>query len=632
MDSKSFSIFMVDHSPPDYLSTLVMPDESTKKYNPFAFSKIQSYNPLMSVVSDIPINSANVSFNNKYKLHDMSHVMNVETGEIEEKEVHVKFAPLLDTLRYLNGKYVSDDPSFFNNIGNLPTPNSTDIVHQKYNNIHNASYVDTFFYYLSSQLKSQHGFQHVVDYYDSFIGIQNKFKHNVYDDYEYLVKFPYFEETFGDIYEIMNETDSDYEEDDSNHDDPPDAAISDAVTANNNTLSNKPALHLESTNITGDKDLLLGVETLDDLFDDLPTGKDEECDMDTMDEEETLYTEIESDEADEELDDISHCSEDSNVIADDDALMEYPSTTLQGKKVIPNNLKDMLETYEVEPEFTECDDTNVDKDIFHIYLKNFPVQMICLEKCHKTLDSLFRNNHFTNELELMSLFFQVNIILATFKKTFNFIHNDLHTNNIMYVETNEPFLYYTYNNVNYRVPSFGKIYKFIDFGRSTYNYKGKVFCSDSYGPDGDAAGMFNTEPYFNENKRRLDPNHSFDIVRLVVSIYDYYFKASMSSTIKYVPQPNSIYRKCKTFESMILDIAKDDHGQNIVYKNNGITRYEGFKIYKMIVRTIHGKTPDEELQRKCYNIFKIDDVETWNIIEQNNSVMNIDKYPSWIKA
>ena len=37
--------------------------------------------------------------------------------------------------------------------------------------------------------------------------------------------------------------------------------------------------------------------------------------------------------------------------------------------------------------------------------------------------------------EWRSIMFQIVITLATYQKTFNFTHNDLHTNNIMYVTT-----------------------------------------------------------------------------------------------------------------------------------------------------------------------------------------------------
>ena len=99
--------------------------------------------------------------------------------------------------------------------------------------------------------------------------------------------------------------------------------------------------------------------------------------------------------------------------------------------------------------------------------------------------------------------------LITYQKLFHFTHNDLHTNNIMYVETKEKFLYYKVNNTCYKVPTYGKIYKIIDFGRSIYKYKNSVFCSDSFSKGEDADTQYNTEPFFDENKPKIRSEYEF---------------------------------------------------------------------------------------------------------------------------
>ena len=49
-------------------------------------------------------------------------------------------------------------------------------------------------------------------------------------------------------------------------------------------------------------------------------------------------------------------------------------------------------------------------------------------------------NYLMNELSCIVL--QILMILITYQKTFNFTHNDLHTNNIMFIETRiEIYLY-----------------------------------------------------------------------------------------------------------------------------------------------------------------------------------------------
>ena len=51
-----------------------------------------------------------------------------------------------------------------------------------------------------------------------------------------------------------------------------------------------------------------------------------------------------------------------------------------------------------------------------------------------TLDNYFENNDITND-EWKSILFQIIVTLYVYQKTYDFTHNDLHTNNIMYNTT-----------------------------------------------------------------------------------------------------------------------------------------------------------------------------------------------------
>ena len=70
----------------------------------------------------------------------------------------------------------------------------------------------------------------------------------------------------------------------------------------------------------------------------------------------------------------------------------------------------------------------------------------------------------------------------------------------MYISTEKQFIYYIFNNTYYKVPTYGKIYKIIDYGRAIYKYNGKMMCSDSFHPKGDAASQYNFEPFFDSKK------------------------------------------------------------------------------------------------------------------------------------
>jgi len=168
------------------------------------------------------------------------------------------------------------------------------------------------------------------------------------------------------------------------------------------------------------------------------------------------------------------------------------------------------------------------------------------------------------------------------------------------------------------VPTFGRIFKIIDFGRSIFKFDGKVFCSDSFQIGGDAATQYNTEPYFNEKKPRLEPNFSFDLCRLACSIFDY--------VIDDFEEIKFLSKTMDPIKSLIVEWCLDDNGVNMLYKNNGVERYPDFKLYKMIARCVHNHTPQAQLERPEFDNFSKFNGDIKNIDE----VINIDKIPSHI--
>jgi hypothetical protein len=247
-------------------------------------------------------------------------------------------------------------------------------------------------------------------------------------------------------------------------------------------------------------------------------------------------------------------------------------------------------------------------------VKNFPVEVICLEEMEETLDSFLEMSKLSQE-EWISCLFQVIIQLITYQKLFDLTHNDLHTNNIMYVKTDKPYLYYKYEDKHYKVPTHGKIYKIIDFGRAIYKFKGNIICSDSFHPKGDAATQYNCEPYFNNKKPRLEPNASFDLCRLGCSLYDFFVDEEELNSEE--PDPLTL---------LIIEWARDDKNRNILYKNNGDERYPDFKLYKMIARTVHKHTPRRQLENPLFKQFCVSRKK----INRKAKIFNIDKLPSYV--
>ena len=71
----------------------------------------------------------------------------------------------------------------------------------------------------------------------------------------------------------------------------------------------------------------------------------------------------------------------------------------------------------------------------------------------------------------------------------------------------------------------------------------------------------------------------------------------------------------------------DDNHKNVLYKNNGEERYPNFKLYKMIARTVHNHTPQEQLKYPFFNQYLCKNFGEEDL--KKEPIMNIDKIPSY---
>ena len=220
-----------------------------------------------------------------------------------------------------------------------------------------------------------------------------------------------------------------------------------------------------------------------------------------------------------------------------------------------------------------------------------------MDVCQATFDSLImEHGEDMSNAEWIAIMMQIIMILVTYQKVFDMTHNDLHTNNIMYNKTKQKNLYYKFNGTVYKVPTYGRIFKIIDFGRAIYQYGTNRFMSDSFSFRADAATQYNTEPYFNPNKKRIEPNRSFDLCRLACSLIDYVID-DLNETKRLETLP--------AYKRIIVEWCCDDNGLNMLYKSNGLERYPDFKLYKMITRCVHKHNPDVQLLRPEFMSFAI---------------------------
>jgi hypothetical protein len=602
-----------------------------KRKNINLFNKFQS-NPnisLSNVQNYIPIYERFFSLNNtNYNSINLNHMWNIsDIKDIKHKDtnvepahiyscklkninddedmsisqkVFIKMAPLLDPFKYLVGKYNYTDPTLFN----LPSIDKTKGVHPKIEDTNNSSYIDGFFSFLTSQVLHKHNFIHGLDYYGSFLAIKNNYKINIIDDIDYLVQSDFFNKQKNTLFTV----------EDFSHLLP---------NSFNKELTLKP---LNIMNISQKSNL--SVESIDEIIfenifepnklslDDIKT-----LDMDLVDITNSL--DITDQKKSASLKSGSTCSSRTSHTNDNDILdSDYDTNDdldIEDLDCSKSNSGSKTSSKSISISCSESSgsyETDLEEEQLFLTLPKFPVQVICMENCERTLDDLIINSELSQD-EWMSALMQIIMTLITYQKLFSFTHNDLHTNNIMYIPTNKKYLYYFYKKNYYKVPTFGKIFKIIDFGRAIYKFDNKIFCSDSFQTGGDAVTQYNTEPYFNDKKPRLEPNFSFDLCRLACSIFDY-----IVDDMDSIKNLNS----CDPIVKLIVEWCIDDNGINVLYKNNGAERYPDFKLYKMIARCVHNHTPNAQLDRPEFSKFIVNK----NGITKGEFVMNIDDLPSYV--
>ena len=201
---------------------------------------------------------------------------------------------------------------------------------------------------------------------------------------------------------------------------------------------------------------------------------------------------------------------------------------------------------------TDSNESSTNND-YIISLKDIPSQFFIIEKHQGTLDDFLSPIDTINEHLLLSCIFQITFALIYLQKTYHFTHNDLHINNIMYQKTERTYLYYKYNNIYYQVPTFGYIFKIIDFGRSIFTFHKKLFFNDTFEKHGEAEGQYSL-PFnylgFQKENETINQNFHFDLCRLAITILD---------TCNY--DPNINYREKQQFIDFLHNMTLTKNGQ-----------------------------------------------------------------------
>lgn len=241
------------------------------------------------------------------------------------------------------------------------------------------------------------------------------------------------------------------------------------------------------------------------------------------------------------------------------------------------------------------DDEYID-DITVIH-KRMPVQVVITDRLDDTFVNLInkdaqlcRQKTLFNRLntirkklffdKLSSWIFQICAGLSIANNAIDFVHNDLHVQNVMGNKTNDKYIFYKYNEIIYRIPTYNYVMRIIDFGRSTYKLNDTIFMGDVFDEDNEAGGQ-----YKRKNKRTLRPSPSFDLPRFAISF--------LEDLDEKWPSEHDL--ASSEIGKLLYDWCIDDNGFDIL---RGI---DGFDLYIHISRYFRKREPRGEIKNTVFD-------------------------------
>jgi hypothetical protein len=255
---------------------------------------------------------------------------------------------------------------------------------------------------------------------------------------------------------------------------------------------------------------------------------------------------------------------------------------------------------------------------FFAGMSDFPTMLMFLETNTDTMDSLLKDGNPEMDAEIgtqswedrwTAWLFQVIASLCQIQSLWGMTHNDLHSNNILWIKTDAEFLFYKTNDGRkWKVPTYGKLFRIIDFGRAIFTHNGTLCVSDDYLPENEAGTQYNFGPFYNPKEPRVYPNPSFDLCRLSVSIIEALFlenpPADKEDGVIISSEDGRVQRETVSeLFNVLWSWLIDDDGRNVLWDTDQSERYPGFDLYCVIAQKVKGAVPREQLEKPLFTRF-----------------------------
>lgn len=251
-------------------------------------------------------------------------------------------------------------------------------------------------------------------------------------------------------------------------------------------------------------------------------------------------------------------------------------------------------------------------------IPEYPVMLIASEENEGTLDSLFEDYDAIGcspgtpewDYHWSAWMFQVIAALSTAQAILGMTHNDLHTNNIVWTATKEEFLYYKNRaGATFKVPTYGKLFRLIDFGRSIFQINGVYYISDDFRSGNDADGQYSFKPLVKFPQTVVAPNPSFDLVRLAVSMFDTLFPDTPDpkegGVVLSKEESLEVHESIFPLFNCMWRWMIDDEGSNVLVNPDGSERFPDFDLYKHIAAYNHKAIPSQQFTDPAFDRFQV---------------------------
>lgn len=499
---------------------------------------------------------------------------------IVENVGHIKSVPILDVIDVMRGRYVPEEIGAY-----LPSRSrEQNNTSKKVSDHNNQAYVDCITGYALSSLTDRKLCPGFASFYGHFTAIAPKLRVDITEDFYSIRNQAWFHRGIGTYFTIEAEENESV------------GGISGKRTRKINIGDEDFGFTQELKDIAEDPELIkeewkkesesgnLRISCDDELIEitNLPGLEPVENMGDVENEEESDL----EDETDDEgsvsyRDDNSKCHSNDNI---------RDASVVSGESMFDENSEQEDENSDMcsGSESYDSEYDSEDNEKFYAIIPNIPIQSSIYEKLEGPIDKLLEDDD-VSEDEWKSIIFQVCFSLAVAQKEMGFIHNDLHTNNVLWSPTKFQNIWYKINNVWYKVPTYGRIIKIIDFGRSYIKINGVEYMSDAFQVKGDAGGQYNYPPYYDSTLPMIPPNPSFDLARFACSMIEGLYHPDF--------EPDTEVSK------LLYSWLIDDRNKNIMWNRNGNDRFQGFGLYKHITRHCHNSVPAKQLENdmfKCY--------------------------------